>query len=120
MSMNRPSREEILKAVSDYLKDELAPALTGRQRFQSLIAASLLEIVLRELTLDPHAFYDPDDLDRLLGPEAAHGRSPEEKETLLCEKIRQGAFDEGPLRDKLFHYLAGEVRYKIQVDNPKW
>jgi len=120
MSVNRPSKEEIVKAVADYLKDELAAQLTGRHRFQALIAASLLEIVLRELTLDPRAFFHAEDLDRLLGPEAAQGRSLDEKEILLCEKIRQGAFDEGPARDRLFAYLAGEVRYKIQVDNPKW
>ncbi len=120
MSMNRPSRQEILQAVAEYLKEELAPKLSGRQRFQALIAASLLEIVLREITLDPSAFYDPSGLERLLGPEAQGLESREAAEALLCEKIRRGDFDENPARGRLLEYLAAEVRYKIQVDNPKW
>jgi len=119
--MNRPSKEEILKAVADYLKDGLAPSLKGRQRFQALIAASLLEIVLREVTLDPRAFFDPAELGRLLGPEeAARAGSLEEKEALLCDRIRAGEFDGGPARRQLLAYLGGETRYKIKVDNPKW
>lgn len=120
MSMNRPSRQEILQAVAEYLKEELAPQLSGRQRFQTLIAASLLEIVLREITLDPSAFYDSAELERLLGPEAQGLESREAAEVLLCEKIRRGDFDENPARERLLEYLAAEARYKIQVDNPKW
>ncbi|MEW6441638.1 MAG: DUF6285 domain-containing protein [bacterium] len=121
MTMNRPSKEEIVKAVTDYLKDEVAPKLTGRPRFQVLIAASLLEIVLRELSLDPRSFFEPEELDRLVAPEAPPDASLAEKEALLCRKIRDGAFDAaGPARERLLAYLAGETRYKIQVDNPKW
>jgi hypothetical protein len=120
MSMNRPSKEEIVKGVLLFLKEDLAPKLKGDLRFPVLIGASLLEIVLREMTLDPHAFMKPGALDNLLGPEARKDASPEEKEATLCEMIREGVFDQGEARQALVGYLSDEVCYKIQVDNPKW
>lgn len=120
MSVNRPSKEEILRGVSLFLKEDLAPALQGPFRFQALISASLLDIVLRELTLDPDSFFASRNLDGLLGSGIQGGNSQEEKETNLCERIRAGDFDEGEARKRLFSYLAGEIRYKIQVDNPEW
>jgi len=117
---NRPSKEEIVRAVVAFLREELAPQLKGALRFQSLISASLLEIALREMTLDPDAFTEPGELERLLGPEASRLASPDAREARLCEMIRDGAFDEGPARDTLLRYLSNRARYKIQVDNPKW
>jgi len=118
--MNRPSREEILSGVALFLREDLAPRLQGDLRFQTLISASLLEIVLRELTLDPPSLVLAGELDELLGSEARGGKTFGEKEARLCEMIRQGAFDEGPARPALLRYLACQVRHKIRVDNPKW
>jgi len=120
MGMNRPSKEEIIQGVIVFLKDDLTPQLKGNVRFQTLISASLLEIVLREMTLNPHSFVDPGELDNLLGPGIRKDANLEEKEAALCEMIRQGAFDEGQPKQALLSYLSKEVRYKIQVDNPKW
>jgi hypothetical protein len=118
---NRPSKEEIVKAVVAFLKEELAPHLKGGLRFQSLISASLLEVVLREMTLDPDSFMDPAELEHLLGIGGLPGpASPDAKEARLCELIREGVFDEGPAREALLQYLSKQARYKIQVDNPKW
>lgn len=120
MSVNRPSKEEILKGVTLFLKEDLAPNLKGGLRFQALISASLLEIVFRELTLDPSAFLASEDLDGLLGPDTDRGMTLEEKEARLCKRIREGDFDEGEARQRLFSYLDREIRYRIQIDNPEW
>lgn len=118
--MNRPSREEILRGVALFLREDLASRLNGDLRFQTLISASLLEIVLRELTLEPVPPKLSAELDALVGGRSDAGAGAQESQARLGEKIRQGDFDEEPARSELLRYLAQAARRKIQVDNPKW
>ncbi len=120
MTVNRPAKEEILEGVVMFLKEKLAPKLKGSTRFQALISASLLEIVLREIALDPEEFFKQEELDRLLGSDVGKDLPLAEKESILCERIREGGFDEGEARKALLDYLKKELQYKIQIDNPKW
>ena len=46
---DRPSVSELLRAVREFLEDDLVPALEGRRRFHALVAANVLAIVEREL-----------------------------------------------------------------------
>ena len=47
---DRPTADELLEAVREYLHDEVAPeAPTHRARFRALIAANVVAIVRREL-----------------------------------------------------------------------
>ena len=49
MPLNRPTREELLQASIDYLRDDLLPTLDGSQRFHLRVVLRILATVQREL-----------------------------------------------------------------------
>jgi hypothetical protein len=50
-----PSAAELIEAVTECLRDELLPALSGRAAFQARVAAGVLAIARRELLGAPRA-----------------------------------------------------------------
>jgi hypothetical protein len=50
-----PSTAELIEAVTECLRDELLPALSGRAAFQARVAAGVLAIARRELLGAPRA-----------------------------------------------------------------
>lgn len=50
---DRPGAGEILEAVSEFLRDEVAAADDARLRYHALVAVNLLSIVARELAAGP-------------------------------------------------------------------
>ena len=68
MPLNRPTREELLQAVIDYLQQDLLPHSQGSQRFHLLVVLRVLGIVLRELQQgDAFALQEAELLTSLLG-----------------------------------------------------
>jgi hypothetical protein len=49
----RPTATELLRAVHDFLADDVVPATSGRLAYQSRVAANILAIVERELGQAP-------------------------------------------------------------------
>ena len=50
---DRPNSAELLATVAAYLEDELIPALDGPLSYRSRVAANLVRILQRELSLGP-------------------------------------------------------------------
>ena len=50
---DQPNPSEVLTAVARFLKEEVAPATTGRTSFQARVAANALEMMRRQLDLAP-------------------------------------------------------------------
>jgi hypothetical protein len=48
-----PSAAELLRTVADTLADEIVPALDGPAQHRARVAASIVEIVAREIELGP-------------------------------------------------------------------
>jgi hypothetical protein len=125
---DRPTAVELVNAVRQYLESELLPTLTdARLKFQTLIAANVLSVVERELQgeeaelSDEHALLAdllglaarPDTLTEL----RAAVRAANER---LCERIRNGEYDEAERFESLARMLRRFVERKLQVANPRY
>ncbi|GLV48998.1 hypothetical protein TJA_21010 [Thermus sp. LT1-2-5] len=111
--MDRPTLDELLEAVSEFVEREILPTLQDpRLRFQTLVALNALGIARRELTLgEALKGEDRQALVSLLGVEAPL----EELLRLLAERIRRG---EAPPGTEAF--LKAHVARKLTVANPKY
>lgn len=89
--VNPPSAEQLLEAVSAFLRDEALPALQGAAAYKARVAASVLDIVRRELVLAPDArVREEQALRQFLGEPngTAHALTH-----ALCERIAADAID---------------------------
>jgi len=125
---DRPTAAELIDAVRGYLEKELLPALTdARLRFQTLVAANVLAVAGRELTMEAESLAEEWRLlDTLLGPVvkpasttelrgAVQGRNRE-----VCQRIRAGDFDEAERSRELARALRQIVVRKLEVANPRY
>uniref|UniRef100_A0A7C2FUT3 DUF6285 domain-containing protein n=1 Tax=Thermus islandicus TaxID=540988 RepID=A0A7C2FUT3_9DEIN len=110
--MDRPSLEELLEAVGEFLEKELLPGLADpRLRFQTLVALNALGIARRELGLgEALEAEDRKELGALLGREAPL----EELLGALAARIREGQAPPGTLA-----FLKAHVARKLRVASPK-
>jgi hypothetical protein len=94
---DRPSAEELVEAVREFLEQEILPGLDDqRLRFRTLVAMNALGIAAREL-----ATGDP-------GPTEAELRA-------LARQIRAGEVPEGTLANLKEHVAA-----KLRVASPRY
>jgi len=123
---DRPTREELLTAVQQFLEDDVLPALDGPKKFHARVAANLLAIVQRELESDETQLQaEWQRLDGLLGPapqpgDRAHLRQAlRERTAELVRRIRQGDADRGAWRADVVEHVRQTVEEKLAVTNPK-
>jgi hypothetical protein len=121
---DRPSAQELLDAVREFVTAELLPTISdARLRFRTLIAANLLDMLRRELGLEPDLLAaEYARLAALLGkqrPAPADARelaaAVAELQRALCALIRAGRAPDGSLTA----VLAG-VRGKLEIANPRY
>jgi hypothetical protein len=48
---DEPTPTELIKAVADFLRDEITPAVTGHNAFKLRVGVNMLDLVARQLTL---------------------------------------------------------------------
>ena len=121
---DRPTADELLEAVQEYLRDEVAPeAPTHRARFRALIAANVVAIVRRELARRD----DPQELAAIaavLGepvPVVAPGDCREavrQANRRLAAHIRRGDADEGDHARAVRNLVRRLVERKLEISNP--
>ena len=124
--MERPTKQELLRAVRNFLEQELMPELEGVRRFHVRVSVNALAIVLRELELEgeqrPAQFAS---LSALLGLAGAPPADPraldaavEGLERELCARIRAGFGDEPGERERLLAHLHATAAERLAVSNP--
>jgi hypothetical protein len=65
---DEPTPTELVTAVADFLRDDIAPSLKGHSAFKLRVAINALDLVARQLTLaQPSEAAERDRLSRLLG-----------------------------------------------------
>jgi hypothetical protein len=125
---DRPTVVELIEAVRGFLAGEVVPALADRSlRYRMRIALHALGIVAREV---------PEEETRLLAerealltllylPRPAPPCDPRllhagvfEANRALCERIRVGAADAGPWRERVLAHVQQAVEGKLQGSNP--
>jgi hypothetical protein len=126
---DRPTAAELIAATRQFLEGELIPTLTdSRLRFQTLVAANVLAIVERELQVEENDLLrEWQWLTELLeidepAPQrlAALRKAARQANLQLCQRIRQGAFDQRSSFLELTRQLRQSVERKLEVANPRY
>lgn len=120
---DRPTLPELLDAVRGFISDEILPTLHDhRLRFRSLVAANLLDMMRRELALEPGILRrEHERLAALLGAPAAVdadadlAAAVQAQYAALCQRIRAGS---APPDTRAA--LTDSVRGKLEVANPRY
>jgi len=111
----QPTAIELIDAVTEFLRTETTPATTGRIAFHTRVAANVLDIVRRELTLGAAA--DHAELTRLRAL-LGHDGDLEDLNAELCDAIANGGID---LSDPaLVEHLWAKTLDTLAVDQPNY
>src|SRR4030081_636848 len=78
---DEPTPEELIKAVADFLRNDIAPAISGHNAFKLRVSINALDLVTRQLALEG--------LSRLLGVQGSLG----ELNRALADRIAKGEVD---------------------------
>ena len=110
---DEPIPTELTKAVADFLRNDIAPMLSGHNAFKMRVAINMLDLVTRQLTLQ--AASDAAEAERLRHLLGMDG-SLIELNRALADKIASGAMDlQTP---GLAEHLWQTTMDKLAVDQP--
>lgn len=126
---DRPTTGELLEAVREFLERDVLPSLAGQgPRYRLLIALNLLRVVEREIPgREGRLRAELANLADLLG-RPGRGPAPDpagledrvrEANRELCDRIRAGAADAGPWRDRVLEHLESMVEENLAVNDPQ-
>jgi Domain of unknown function (DUF6285) len=112
---DEPTPEELITAVADFLRRDIAPVVTGHDAFRLRVAINALDLVTRQLKLAaPSEAAEAERLSRLLGKQGSLG----ELNRLLAERIARGELDlQTP---GLAQHLWQTTMDKLAVDQPNY
>jgi hypothetical protein len=112
---DEPTPEELIKAVADFLRDELTPEISGHKAFKLRVSINALDLATRQLALQEGS--DAAELARLsklLGMQGPLG----ELNRVLADRIAKGELD---LRTPgLAEHLWQTTMAKLAVDQPNY
>jgi Domain of unknown function (DUF6285) len=112
---DEPTPTELIKAVADFLRNEIAPAIKGHNAFKLRVGINALDLVTRQLALEQGS--DAGETARLAQLLSAEG-SLMELNRALSEKIASGNID---LRTPgLAEHLWQTTMDKLAVDQPNY
>jgi hypothetical protein len=112
---DEPTPTELTKAVADFLRDEIAPLMTGHNAFKLRVAANMLDLVTRQLTLEGQGnAAEAARLKALLGVEG----SLIELNRALADNIASGEMDLST--PGLADHLWRTTMDKLAVDQPNY
>jgi uncharacterized protein DUF6285 len=112
---DEPTPTELIGAVADFLRKDIAPKVSGHDAFGLRVAINILELVNRQLTLEQDS--DAKETERLSGLLGIEG-SLMELNRALAERIAQGALDLGT--PGLAEHLWQTALDKLAVDQPNY
>ena len=112
---DEPTPEELVKAVADFLRNDIAPVLTGHNAFKLRVSINALDLVTRQLTLEQGSdAAEAARLSRLLGMQG----SLTELNRTLADRIAKGELDlQTP---GLSDHLWQTTMDKLAVDQPNY
>ena len=112
---DEPTPKELIKAVADFLRSDIAPQISGHQAFKLRVAINALDLVTRQLALEQGSdAAEAARLARLLGEEGTLG----ELNRTLADRIAKGEADlQTP---GLAEHLWQTTMDKLAVDQPNY
>jgi len=112
---DEPTPTELIKAVADFLRTEITPAINGHNAFKLRVGINALDLVTRQLTLQgPGEAAEAVRLKALLGIDG----SIMELNRALAEKIASGEVDLNT--PGLKEHLWQTTMDKLAVDQPNY
>jgi hypothetical protein len=112
---DEPTPSELIKAVADFLRTEITPAITGHNAFKLRVGINALDLVTRQLTLQgPGEAAEAVRLKALLGMDG----SIMELNRALAVKIASGEVDLNT--PGLKEHLWQTTMDKLAVDQPNY
>ncbi|MEX0750514.1 MAG: DUF6285 domain-containing protein [Dehalococcoidia bacterium] len=124
---DRPSVDELLRAVELLLDTQFVPWLDGARKYNARVASNVIRTVRRELQHEERQL-DAEwrGLDVVLGAserprtlealrQALRTRNEE-----LAARIREGDADTGEFRALVLAHVRDTVYAKLEVSNPEW
>jgi uncharacterized protein DUF6285 len=111
---DEPSPEELIKAVADFLRTDIAPQISGHTAFKLRVSINALDLVTRQLKLEQDsAAAETARLSQILGT-----GSLGELNKLLADSIAKGELDlQTP---GLAEHLWQTTMEKLAVDQPNY
>ena len=112
---DEPTPEELIRAVADFLRNDIAPVISGHDAFKLRVSINALDLVTRQLTLE-HASDSAEKarLEELLGRQGSLG----ELNRMLADRIAKGEVD---LQTPGFaEHLWQTTMDKLAVDQPNY
>jgi hypothetical protein len=112
---DEPTPTELIKAVADFLRTEITPAIRGHNAFKLRVGINALDVVTRQLALEgPGDAAEAARLKQLLGLDG----SLIELNRALCDRIAKGEVDlQTP---GLSEHLWQATMDKLAVDQPNY
>jgi Domain of unknown function (DUF6285) len=112
---DEPTPKELIKAVADFLRGDIAPLISGHQAFKLRVAINALDLVTRQITLEPASdSAEATRLSKLLAVQGSLG----ELNRALAERIAKGEVDlQTP---GLADHLWQTTMDKLAVDQPNY
>ena len=112
---DEPTPTELIKAVADFLRTEITPAIKGHNSFKLRVGINALDLVTRQLALQgPGEAAEAARLTALLGMDG----SLMELNCALADKIAKGEFDLNT--PGLKEHLWQTTMDKLAVDQPNY
>jgi hypothetical protein len=112
---DEPTPIELTKAVADFLRNDIAPVVSGHNAFKLRVAINMLDLVVRQLTLaEGSDAAEAASLKKLLGIDGALI----DLNRTLAEKIAKGEVDLNT--PGLSEHLWQTTMAKLAVDQPNY
>ena len=112
---DEPTPEELIKAVADFLRNDIAPQISGHYAFKLRVSINALDLVTRQLKLEQASnAAEVARLSQILGRQG----SLAELNRLLAERIAKGEVDlQTP---DVAQHLWQTTMDKLAVDQPNY
>ena len=112
---DEPTPTELTKSVADFLRNDIAPLISGHQAFKLRVAINMLDLVTRQLTLEEGT--DAREVERLRALLGIDG-SVTELNGALADRIAKGEVD--LTTPGLAEHLWATTMDKLAVDQPNY
>ncbi|CUT10668.1 FIG00440295 hypothetical protein [Bradyrhizobium sp.] len=112
---DEPTPIELTKSVSEFLRNDIAPLISGHQAFKLRVAINILDLVTRQLTREEGS--DAAEVARLRALLGMDGSVTELNRT-LAERIAKGEVDLAT--PGLAEHLWQTTMDKLAVDQPNY
>jgi hypothetical protein len=112
---DEPTPTELIKAVADFLRNDIAPAISGHNAFKLRVSLNALDLVTRQLALEQGSdAAEAARLVQLLGIQGSLG----DLNRTLAERIAKGEVDQQT--PGLAAHLWQTTMAKLAVDQPNY